>query len=189
MTPTRRPRLFLDVDGVLNAFDFDPSRDIAGFADFDVHEIEFEPDSQFTDAFIVVLSPTMGARLAGLGADISWATTWEHRADSAIAERCGLPRGLPVLTRPCDATDHWAGWKFDAVRRSVESDSRPFVWLDDDIDRFVAGSLTARAWAAELSMPSLLIAPDPRSGLLPEHVDEIEEFLACCVDLASDRTR
>lgn len=174
---------------MLNAFAFDPGHGIDGFADFDVHEIEFEPDARYTETFIVVLSPTMGARLAGLGADISWATTWEHRADSAIAPRCGLPRGLPFLTMPCDATDHWAGWKFDAVRRSVEFDPRPFVWLDDDIDRFVACSMTARAWAAGLSIPSLLIAPDPRSGLLPEHIDEIEDFLSRHVDLAPDRTR
>lgn len=64
------------------------------------------------------------------------------------------PGGLPKL-------------KFLAVRRSVERDPRPFVWIDDDIDFFLDGAVTPCEWAAGLSMPHLLIAPDCDSGLLP----------------------
>lgn len=172
-----RPHLFLDVDGVLNAFELLPGRDCPGFEDFDVHQVVFQSEDGGPRDFVVILSPTMGSRLAGLAADITWATTWEHRADSHIAPLCGLPWGLPVLTRPVNATDPWGGWKFHEVRRTVKHDPRPFVWVDDDIDSFRNGSTTARDWASNLAIPSLLIAPNPQSGLLPEQIDFIETFL------------
>jgi hypothetical protein len=173
-----RPHLFLDVDGVLNAFDFLPGQDSPGFDDFEVHHVAFEGEDGFSHSFALFISSSMGARLAALGADITWVTTWEHRADSHIAPLCDLPRDLPVLTKPRQAADPWGGWKFHEVRRAVERDPKPFVWVDDDIDSFRSGAMTPRDWAAGISTPSLLIAPDPSTGLLPEHLDLIETFLA-----------
>jgi hypothetical protein len=176
-TPSGRPHLFLDVDGVLNAFELGLSSGTEMFDDFDVHEVEFEFEAGYPRTFIVCLSPTMGARIAQLAVDIHWVTTWEHRADSAIAPLCGLPRGLPVLS-PLDEAEEWdLDWKFLAVRRSVERDPRPFVWIDDDIDYFRDGPVTAREWAASLSLPSLLIAPGGETGLLPQQLDAVEDFV------------
>jgi len=176
-TPSGRPHLFLDVDGVLNAFELGLSSGAEMFDDFDVHEVEFEFEAGYPRTFIVCLSPTMGARIAQLAVDIHWVTTWEHRADSAIAPLCGLPRGLPVLS-PLDEAEEWdLDWKFLAVRRSVERDPRPFVWIDDDIDYFQDGPVTAREWAASLSLPSLLIAPGGETGLLPQQLDAVEDFV------------
>jgi hypothetical protein len=175
----RRPHLFLDVDGVLNPFgpDHNHNGEPAGFDDFDVHAVEFELEPGRLRLFLVRLSPTMGARLTGLAVDICWATTWEHRADSAIAPLCGLPRALPVLS-PLNEAEEWErDWKFLAVRRAVERDPRPFVWIDDDIDYFRDGALTPRAWAAGLSEPNLLVAPDSDTGLLPIQLNAIEEFV------------
>jgi hypothetical protein len=90
----QRPHLFLDVDGVLNAFDLLPGHDAAGFDDFDAHAIDVDMGGRL-NTFVVFLSPTMGARLAGLAADISWATTWEHQADSHIAPSAVFPADFP----------------------------------------------------------------------------------------------
>ena len=171
------PHLFLDVDGVLNAFERELSADGDGFDDFATHEVKFEFEGGRQRTFIVCLSPTMGGRLAQLAADIHWATTWEHRADSAIAPLCGLPRGLPVLT-PRDADEEWdLDWKFLAVRRLVERDPRPFVRIDDDIDYFRDGRVTAREWAESILLPNLLIAPDAETGLLPLQLEAVEDFI------------
>jgi hypothetical protein len=187
-TSWERPHLFLDVDGVLNAFELDPSMSTDGFDDFDVHEVEFELEAGYSHTFILCLSPAMGARIAQLAVDIWWATTWEHRADSAIAPLCGLPRGLPVLTAR-DAGEGWdLDWKFLEVRRTVQSDPRPFVWIDDDIDFFRIGSITAREWAAGISMPSLLITPDARTGLRPQQLDAVEEFVRWHASTGDDET-
>ena len=165
------------MDGVLNAFERDPGSDGDGFDDFATHEVEFEFQEGRLRTFIVCLSPTMGGRLAQLAADIHWATTWEHRADSAIAPLCGLPRGLPVLS-PLDEVQEWdLDWKFLAVRRMVERDPRPFVWIDDDIDYFRDDRVTAREWAESISLPNLLIAPDAETGLLPRQLQAVEDFV------------
>jgi hypothetical protein len=176
-TQSERPHLFLDVDGVLNAFELDLGTDVDRFDDFEVHEVELEFEGGRPHTFVVCLSPAMAGRLARLAVDIEWATTWEHRADSAIAPLCGLPRGLPVLS-PLDEAEEWdLDWKFLAVRRSVEGDPRPFVWIDDDIDFFQDGPVTAREWAASSSVPNLLIAPGSETGLLPQQLDAVEDFV------------
>ena len=63
-----------------------------------------------------------------------WVTTWEHRANSAIAPLCGLARDLPVLTHGVNDEEWDLDWKFVAVRKAIEQDPRPFVWIDDGID-------------------------------------------------------
>ena len=169
------PYLFLDVDGVLNAFAYDPG--YVGFDDFDVHEVGVEQDDGGRRTFEMVLSGAMGRRLAALRAEIIWTTTWEHHADRLIAPLCGLPSGLRVLARPPGVHRGWGQWKFDELRRAVGEEPRPFVWIDDDIDRFESGALGARQWADGLNVPSLLIAPDPRSGLHPGALEAIEAFV------------
>ncbi len=171
------PYLFLDVDGVLNVFEKDLGADAEMFDDFDLHNVDFDVVAGYHRSVAVWLSPAMGARIAQLAVDTHWVTTWEHRANSAIAPLCGLARDLPVLTHG-DHDEEWdLDWKFIAVRKVVEQDPRPFVWIDDDIDFLRDDGLTPREWADGISVPSLLIAPDTRTGLLPRQLDAVEEFL------------
>jgi hypothetical protein len=117
------------------------------------------------------------ARVAGLAVDTQWVTTWGHRANSAIAPLCGIPRDLPVLAHG-DNDEAWdVDWKFVAVRQLVEEDPRPFVWLDDNIDFLRDEAVPPREWAESTTMPSLLIAPDTPTGLLPRQLDVVDEFL------------
>jgi hypothetical protein len=64
------------------------------------------------------------------------------------------------------------------VRRTVETDLRPFVWVDDDLDLFVQAGVTPQAWVDSLKVKSLLIGPDPRTGLMPGDLETIEVFIA-----------
>ena len=113
-----------------------------------------------------------------LAVEIQWATTWEHRADSAIAPLCGLPSGLPRPVASRDEAEEWeSDWKFLAVRRSVERDPRPFIWIDDDIDYFQDGAVSRQRVGGRLPMPSLLIAPEGETGLLPQQLDAVEDFV------------
>ncbi len=59
----------------------------------------------------------------------------------------------------------------------VEQDPRPFVWIDHDIDFLRGEAVSPREWADNISTPSLLIAPDTRTGLLPRQLDAVEEFV------------
>ena len=59
----------------------------------------------------------------------------------------------------------------------VQADPRPFIWIDDDIDFLRDDALSPREWAESISVPSLLIAPDTRTGLLFRQLDAVDEFL------------
>ena len=76
----RHPYLFLDVDGVLTVFEKDVGREAEMFEDFAHHDVPFDVVAGYRRSVSVWLSPSMGARIARLPADIQWVTTWEHRA-------------------------------------------------------------------------------------------------------------
>jgi hypothetical protein len=77
---TELPTLFLDVDGVLNAFQLDPT--LATFDDFEDQEVMVDEGNGFRMILDLCLSRSMGKRIGALSAEIVWATTWEHNADS-----------------------------------------------------------------------------------------------------------
>ena len=83
-----------------------------------------------------------------------------------IAERVGLPRGLPVITFESPQT----GWtaKLPDVIRFVGD--RPVAWVDD-----VLGP-EEHAWAASRPVPTLLLQPDHRIGLTRADIDRLREF-------------
>ncbi|WP_326646606.1 HAD domain-containing protein [Streptosporangium sp. NBC_01755] len=119
-----RPLILIDVDGVLNPFrkpgpEWIRTKCSAGGRSYNM-----------------ILNPEHGPKLlavaAETGAELVWATTWEHDANREISPKIGLP-GLPVIEVERDnqhlhlhdpvrhKTPHVAAW----VK------GRPFVWLDD----------------------------------------------------------
>jgi hypothetical protein len=154
---TPKPFLLIDVDGVLNPLAVRPEGDVpSGFVAYDL------------DGFRVFLAREHGSWLTGLSVDFDlvWATSWEHDADRLIAERVGLPRGLPVITFESSQT----GWmkKLPDVIRFVGD--RPVAWIDDDLgpDEY--------DWASSRAVSTLLIQPDHRVGLTPAHIDRLRSF-------------
>lgn len=182
-----RPLVLLDVDGVLNALG-------PGAA---------WPDWQTGDAvadgrrFRIRWSPSVVSRVVRWSkvTDVHWLTTWGHDANRSLRHLVDLPE-LPVAGTYDDDQDDWvppdadshaeaapAGpdeltgqwWKFDVVRRLVRADpERPLVWLDDDLA--VASDMVA--WTREHATASLLVAPDPGSGLVSHDLDAVDAFLA-----------
>ncbi|WP_435647425.1 HAD domain-containing protein [Kitasatospora purpeofusca] len=153
---TRRPLLFLDVDGPLIPFGGAPDR----YPTFTTG-----PQSSGDDAnpLLSRIDPEHGRRLLALPCDIVWATTWESAANDSVAPRLGLPR-LAVVHWPepsgIDDQDERRGlhWK---TRALVEwAAGSPFAWVDDEVTD------TDRVWvAAHHPGPALLHRVDPRVGL------------------------
>jgi hypothetical protein len=155
--PNVRPLLLIDVDGVLNPLAVRPPGHIPpGFAAYDL------------EGLLVLLAAQHGAWLSELAVDFDlvWATSWEHDADRLIAERVGLPRGLPVITFD-SPPEEWTSKLPDVIRFVAD---RPVAWVDDDLGSEVY------SWADSRTVPTLLIQPDHRVGLTSAHIDRLRGF-------------
>ncbi|MCJ1675782.1 hypothetical protein MTF65_00080 [Streptomyces sp. APSN-46.1] len=154
----QRPLLFLDVDGPLIPFGATGQQLPDGYPTY--RSSPTEPAGDDAHPLLARINPAHGPRLAALGCELVWATTWMADANDCVAPRLGLPE-LPVVPwpEPSDA-DGRGGvhWKTPAL---VDwADGRPFAWVDDEITD------VDRAWvAAAHPGRALLHRVDHRRGL------------------------
>lgn len=168
------PVWLLDVDGVLNAarpgWGGPPRRGTAS----DGHA-----------SYPMRWAPPLTERLTALHragvVEFRWATTWVDEI-AQVADLLRLPTwpvafsGLSTgVTRPVPEI------KAEAALAVVEQEHRPLLWTDDDAIP-ADGTVIDRLNVAGL--PVLLVAPDARTGLQPEHLEAIEAFIARCAERA-----
>lgn len=139
-----RPVVLLDFDGVLNPHGMDAHLD--GYREHHIHvPVAHVPDSPFVAGFgrtdldvTVRIHPTHGAWVRSLTqvADVMWATTWEHAANTHLAPLLGidpLPVAVSVNTHPPRFAEARNGdassWKANAILSAFPG--RPLVWVDD----------------------------------------------------------
>lgn len=163
-------RLFLDVDGTLIPFgaerpypQYEPPRTLPG------------PPAH---PLLTRVDPALGTRLerlAELGCELVWATTWLDDANAALAPWLGLSP-LRLVDWPDEDAEPWLGpraphWK---TRPLVAwAAGSPFVWVDDEI------SDVDRAYvAAHHPSPALLHRVDHRYGLTDHDFAALEEWIA-----------
>ncbi|MFJ8538700.1 HAD domain-containing protein [Streptomyces sp. NPDC093591] len=162
--------LFIDIDGTLLPFGAERP--------YPVHEPRFPlPQSAADHPLLARVDPALGvrlARLAALGCELVWATTWMDDANTTLAPWLGLAP-LPVLDWPDEGEEPWLGphglhWK---TRPLVAwAGGRPFAWVDDEI------SDADRAWvAAHHPAPALLHRVDHRYGLTARDFTVLEEWI------------
>ena len=161
--------LFLDVDGV-----FIPGPNDDGSIPA-THRIAHVVPQGYTEPVKIWLAPDHGPQLLDLlnatGLEPVWCTSWRGDASRLIGSRLGLPPwphvSLPRLTLK---TSHPHGylWKRDHV--SAHARSAPFAWIDDD---FAAADHDWAARRTGAGAATLLIQPEHRVGLLPQHLHAI----------------
>ncbi|MDF3300352.1 HAD domain-containing protein [Streptomyces tropicalis] len=156
--------LFLDVDGTLIPY--------GSTRPYPVHGPPSPGDAGHP--LLSRIDPTLGPRLAALGCETVWATTWLEDANTCVAPRLGLPP-LPLVDWPDPAQsgpDEVRGLHWKTRPLVAHAAGRPFVWLDDEItavDRiWVAAHHTARA---------LLHRVDHRRGLTDTDLAAVRAWL------------
>ncbi|MBA9054480.1 HAD domain-containing protein [Streptomyces murinus] len=154
--------LFLDVDGPLIPF---------GAVDHAYPVHDGPPVPVVEHPLLTRVDPALGPRLAALGCELVWATTWMDEANAVLAPWLGLP-ALPVVRWPDEdgppVPPHWK------TRPLVTwAAGRAFVWVDDEIGE------ADRAWVAvHHPGPALLHRVDHRYGLTEADFRVLEKWLA-----------
>lgn len=119
----------------------------------------------------VTLDRALPARLRRLQSvfQIVWSSSWGKRASRDIAPLVGLPKDLPFLRFGSGRKGHHS-YKLPLLRKFLAQ--RAAAIVDDEIGDDM------RLWAQERSAPTLLIAVNPRRGLVDEEVERLLRFAA-----------
>jgi len=147
--------LFLDIDGVISLFGFDPNERPAGaFA--------------FVEGIAHYLSEGTADRLARLSEsyELVWCSGWEEKANEHLPHLLSLPTPLPFLTFDGRARFGTAHWKVEAIDEHAGPD-RPVAWIDDCLDE------RCHAWARDRPGPTLLLQTDPAVGMTDAEVEQL----------------
>lgn len=160
MTKTR-VRLYLDVDGVLNAW----------YADHRWGDIA----EGVADRFTIKWSPTMVAALAALDVELVWLTTWRNEAQNIIEPLLGLtPHWFHEPSRVLhplsgETTFPSMNWKFAALMVEQEENPCKFVWMDDELEH------NQIVWARATN--GLAIPVDHNMGITPDQIKLAKVFI------------
>ena len=99
----------------------------------------------------------------------AWCTGWEEKANEYLPHALGLPGPWPYLEFEGPAVTGSEHWKLRAVE-AYAGRSRAVAWIDDGHDE------RTRAWARERGAPTLLVCPEPSTGLTRELRDELLDW-------------
>ena len=170
-------RLYLDIDGVLNAsqphikWGGERAEGLAVSSyDFDgePHILSTEPQ------FVMRWSPGLIDALNGLDIEIVWLTTWRMDAAFSVGPLMGLKSAVRVL-HPLNGRTTFPSinWKYEAVREDQAKSPSPFIWADDELY-----DLPGEVLSSVRTENSVLVAPNPLFGITPEHVEQMQKLIS-----------
>jgi hypothetical protein len=148
------PILFVDVDGVISLFGFNPSGPPPGT----FHSI---------DGIIHCIGSEAARRLAQLADrfELVWATGWEEKANEYLVHLLRLESELPTLTFDGRAVFGSSHWKVEAIDDHARG--RAAAWIDDNLDE------RAEEWAAGRTEPTLLVRTESAAGVTDAQVEQL----------------
>lgn len=186
-TTLTKPRLYLDIDGVLNA---------SHAARLWRNEGD-DPDSGYGRGFAVSreggggwggnsikyrmtwslkLIEALNSLVDDFGLVICITSTWRNEGRDEVAKIMGLKVSEFVLHPPNGITSFPSIlWKRKAVIKDQTFSPSTFVWIDDELNDLV--------WTDEKldELPddkgALLVCPDSNFGITPQHIQLIRDFL------------
>ena len=155
---SKKPILFVDVDGVISLFGFPPDDPPPG-------------SFHWVDGVVHCINEDCGPRLTRLAEryELVWATGWEEKANEYLPHllRLEVPE-LPVITFGAAAVFGSAHWKVDAIDEYARG--RAAAWVDDFLDEH------CERWAEGREEPTLLVRTESHTGLTDELVELLVEW-------------
>lgn len=166
MSAAEKARIYLDVDGVINALARRQPEWVWG-----------PREAKCVNGYPITWSPNLVAALNGVaktpGIGVYWLTTWCHDAPQKLAPALGIDgTQWPVV-----GYEHWRRstglpwWKHRAIVEHLHDFDGPVLWIDDDhgVDPACV------AWLA--GQPQILaMAPNSSTGITRAEFDLIERF-------------
>ena len=162
---SRKPVLFVDIDGVISLFGFAMDECPAG-------------GWHVVDGISHFLSAQAGEHLHALAEhfELVWCSGWEEKANEYLPALLHLPQALPFVTFEPDPVGERRHWKLDAIE--AYAGDRPLAWIDDTFND------ACHAWARERAVPTLLVETAPSTGLT---ATEAEVLLGWAAKLGAAR--
>lgn len=168
---TYKTRIYLDVDGVLNA-------DLSGSKD---HWQESATGAAIADgrSYQITWAPELIRRLSALDdVEIVWCTTWRTDATKSLADLLGFGHNFRVLHPDSDPEAELPympsiQWKIPAILADLEENPvGGIIHIDDEV-------VFARQWVTMVStiLGGLAISPHPLYGITRKNMDAIETYI------------
>lgn len=156
-----KAKLYLDVDGVINAQHADRVWDDISFG-------IARPQDNHT--YRIVWSPSLIRAIQDLDVEIVWLTTWRDEAPTIIGGMTGLAEDAAHLD-PLDGLTRFPsiGWKTSALIEDQKANPSPFIWVDDEIGEM-------QLEVAE-GLGGLPLQIDGRVGITPQNIDQIRAYI------------
>lgn len=189
-TPVK-PRLYLDVDNVLNANKAARKWRTEGDAPDSGYGWGFAvswdaiPSGGWTSygpykarmTWSVKLIQALKALEKDQNLEIVWCTNWTTDAPASIGPLMGLGRSHRVL-EPLNGvvTVPSIDWKIEAVREDQLASPSPYIWIDDEVWDLGTEKILSTLPGEPLDR-YLLIGPDGPWGITPQHMNEVYSFL------------
>lgn len=160
-------RVFVDVDGVINAYSGKPHVPDWGWP---------RENGEYVKVLGlgIVYSPDMIQRLGDVTArddvEALWLTTWVDTARDDLAPVIGLGSTWHVVPRTYDEKI-W--WKLDAIQSLNTGFTGKVVWVDDDIKFFPE----AKEWLESCDLDILAVSPRTETGITLSQMQRIERYV------------
>lgn len=162
--------IYLDVDGVLNAFSGRPPKNNTQW--------HGEWSKATVEGFPILWSHELVEAFNSLAerddVEIKWLTTWQESAATELAPVLGLNGGdwFYFTTEDLDDMVNW--WKLVEIQKDIEETAPDkVVWIDDDINYDSA----TKVWLSTTRVPVLAICPNSNHGVSKKHMDAIIDFI------------
>jgi hypothetical protein len=163
-----RPKLYLDIDGVVSVLGFD----VEGLATATVHTLA---GRRYEVHYSAALVGQLSALIDEHDVELIWLTSWASEPDAIeqLVDQLSVLRGgrqlKPPLPRMFDGLPR--RWKGRLLVMDQRQRTAPFCSFDDEQAEWRAEARKA------FNVPSLLMQPNALQGLTDMHIKSFREFL------------